>query len=112
MRGMNAQTGQALGGLQHLRQSIIDILSTPVGSRVMRRDYGSRLFELIDAPLTEATLIDLYAATAVALAEWEPRFRLHRVRSAGITEEGRTSLTLEGEYLPEGREVSLEGILL
>jgi phage baseplate assembly protein W len=112
MQGMNAQTGQLLSGLEHLRQSITDILSTPIGSRVMRREYGSRLFELIDAPVTQGTLIDLYAATAEALAKWEPRFKLNRVQSTGIAEDGRTSLTIEGEYLPEGREVSLEGILI
>ena len=112
MQGVNAQTGQPLGGLDHLRQSITDILTTPIGSRVMRRDYGSRLFALIDAPVTQGTLVDLYAATAEALAKWEPRFTLNRVQSTGVTEEGKTTLTLAGEYLPEGREVVLEGILV
>lgn len=112
MQGMNAQTGRQLCGLAHLRQSITDILSTPMGSRVMRREYGSRLFELIDAPVTQGTLIDLYAATAEALAKWEPRFKLNRVQRASIAEDGRTRLILEGEYLPEGRQVSLEGILV
>ncbi len=50
--GMNAATGRNLTGLDHLHQSIADILSTPIGTRVMRRDYGSRLPELIDAPMT------------------------------------------------------------
>ena len=36
--GMNASTGAALDGLDHLRQSIRNILSTPVGSCVMRQD--------------------------------------------------------------------------
>lgn len=112
MHGMDAQTGKRLEGADHLRQSIRDILSTPIGSRVMRRTYGSRLFALIDAPLTQGTLVDLYAATAEALAQWEPRFKLTRVHSTGARENGKTSLTLEGEYLPQGREVILEGILL
>ena len=51
MLGMNAHTGQSLSGLDHLRQSIADILSTPLNTRVMRRDYGSRLPELIDQPI-------------------------------------------------------------
>ncbi|MES9873156.1 MAG: GPW/gp25 family protein [Candidatus Sedimenticola sp. 6PFRAG7] len=109
---MNAQTGQSLSGLDHLRQSITDILTTPVGSRVMRREYGSRLFELVDAPGNPGTLIDLYAATAVALARWEPRFRLARVHRNGVSADGRTSITLEGRYLPEGRDIVLEGVEL
>jgi phage baseplate assembly protein W len=51
MIGMSAATGKALGDLSYLRQSIRDILTTPKGSRVMRRGYGSDLFELIDAPM-------------------------------------------------------------
>ena len=112
MTGMQTQTGRRLAGLAHLKQSITDILSTPVGSRVMRRDYGSRLFERMDAPLTKATLIDLYAATAEALARWEPRFRLNRVQHTGVRADGKVQLSLTGEYLPEGREVTLEGIVL
>lgn len=51
MRGMNASTGKELEGLNHLKQSIVDILTTPIGSRVMRRDYESRLLELVDKPI-------------------------------------------------------------
>ncbi|MEW7978507.1 MAG: GPW/gp25 family protein [Candidatus Sedimenticola endophacoides] len=54
MQGMHAITGQHLAGEAHLRQSIIDILTTPLGTRVMRRDYGSRLFELVDAPINRS----------------------------------------------------------
>ncbi|NJB67211.1 hypothetical protein GGQ74_000851 [Desulfobaculum xiamenense] len=111
MRGMNATTGRELSGIEHLRQSVRDILTTPIGSRVMRRDYGSRLFELVDAPLNGATLVELYAATAEALARWEPRFRLTRV-SAEATGAGHVSLDLVGTYLPDGREISMEGIIV
>ena len=56
MIGVDASTGRALDGMQHLGQSIGDILMTPMGSRVMRRDYGSLLTELIDQPIYNATL--------------------------------------------------------
>ena len=48
MIGMSAVTGKPLEGLDHLRQSIADILSTPIGTRVGRREYGSLLAELVD----------------------------------------------------------------
>lgn len=95
MTGMDAATGRALSGDAHLRQSIADILTTPVGSRVMRRDYGSRLMELVDAPLTRGTLVQIYAATAQALARWEPRLDLKRLR-ASSSASGRLRLLLEG----------------
>lgn len=39
MNGISATTGRPLSGIDHLRQSIRDILTTPIGSRVMRRLY-------------------------------------------------------------------------
>ncbi len=54
MRGTDANTGKALSGLEHLRQSVRDILTTPIGTRVMRREYGSQLYALIDAPLNRS----------------------------------------------------------
>lgn len=111
MRGMNATTGRDLDGEAHLRQSIGDILCTPIGSRVMRRTYGSRLPDLLDRPMTPELVVDVYAATAEALRKWEPRFRLTRVQQAN-TADGRMALDLYGRYLPEGRDVTLTGVVL
>ena len=80
MIGVSGSTGRELGGIDHLRQSIADILTTPLGSRVMRRDYGSLLPELIDQPFNDATRMRLFGATALALMRWEPRIRLIRVQ--------------------------------
>ncbi len=112
MRGINADTGKAIDGLDHLRQSIRDILTTPLGSRVMRRDYGSRLFELVDRPTSPALLVEIYAATAEALAKWEPRLALDEVRYDTIGSDGHVSLTVIGRYRPTGKPVTLEGIIL
>ncbi len=94
MSGMHTTTGRTLKGLDHLQQSISDILSTPIGSRLMRRDYGSRLFELIDLPTNHNTLLRLYAATAEALDKWEPRIKLSRVQ-IHLSELERGTLTME-----------------
>ena len=112
MSGMNVNTGKSLSGLDHLRQSISDILSTPIGSRVMRKDYGSRLFSLIDAPGNGDNLVQLYAAIAEALSKWEPRFKLSRVWASGINDAGQATVSLEGEYLISGKSVTLENIEL
>lgn len=81
MQGTNAITGELLSGNAHLQQSIRDILTTPLGTRVMRPEYGSRLFELIDQPWGENLKLELYAATAEALATYEPRLILDRVQA-------------------------------
>ena len=112
MRGMSAIDGRALEGADHLSQSIADILTTPIGSRVMRRDYGSRIPELIDQPITPRLAVELYAATAEALRRWEPRFKLTRVRLTDARA-GWVELTLEGEVRLqgfEGQTVTLSGL--
>lgn len=79
MIGMDRETGKVLQGANHLLQSIADILTTPIGTRVMRRDYGSRLFELIDSAMNKSGIMDIYAATVEALAKWEPRLSITKV---------------------------------
>jgi phage baseplate assembly protein W len=112
MIGVNNTTGQALGGMEHLKQSITDILTTPLGTRVMRREYGSRLFELIDAPINSGTVIDIISATADALAKWEPRLLVERVLVDNADATGRLELTILGKYLPDGHPIKLDGIVL
>lgn len=133
MPGTNAETGKELTGLAHLRQSVRDILTTPIGTRVMRREYGSRLMELVDAPLTPATLTEIYAAAAEALGRWEPRLRVERIRASaagggnsaagggnpaglgsldGGIAKGKVLIDLDGVYLPDGENVRIEGLLI
>lgn len=108
MIGMDAHTGQALSGDAHLAQSIADILSTPLGTRVMRRDYGSRVPDLIDAPANAAARVQLYAATATALMRWEPRLTVTRVALSGIDGmNGRWVLDLVGTRADTGDAVDL-----
>jgi uncharacterized protein len=111
MLGTDRNTGKPLSGLAHLRQSIADILTTPLGSRVGRRTYGSRLFALVDAPLTSATLVDIYHAAAEAIINWEPRLQVTSVKVAQVAS-GQLLLDVVGKYLPDGVPVTLEGIVV
>ncbi|WP_019833779.1 GPW/gp25 family protein [Sphingomonas sp. PR090111-T3T-6A] len=96
MSGVDRHTGKPLDGDAHLAQSIFDILSTPIGTRVMRRDYGSALFKLADAPFNPATQLRMYAATATALKRWEPRLALTRISIALGDVPGAFIVSLEG----------------
>lgn len=109
MRGIDAHTGKALEGLAHLQQSISDILQTPYGTRVMRRDYGSLLPYLIDQPFNPATRLRLFAATATALMRWEPRVQVSRVTMQLGDAPGQVVLTLDGTRIdtPVATSVSL-----
>lgn len=90
---MSRESGRELETeIDHIRQSIQDILTTPIGTRVMRREYGALLPQLIDSPFNEITLLQLYAATATALLQWEDRISLN---SVSISQVGRGSFELE-----------------
>ncbi|ABX35240.1 GPW/gp25 family protein [Delftia acidovorans SPH-1] len=96
---MNRHTGRRIEGMEHLRQSVADILSTPIGSRVMRRDYGSLVPALLDQPDNNATQARLRAAVASALMRWEPRIRLTRiVIERDPATPARADLTLIGTF--------------
>lgn len=107
MIGMNAATGRAITDTAHLAQSIADILTTRIGTRVMRRDYGSQLVDLIDQPGNPATLLLAYAAITMALIRWEPRIRLSRVQLTHLTSAGQWELTLEGTLVDRNEQLSL-----
>ncbi len=77
--GMSRTDGKLLNPSEHLRQSIHDILTTPLGSRLMRRSYGSLLPFLIDEPMSIATKIKMMSAIASALVQWEPRIKVRQV---------------------------------
>ncbi|SME96409.1 GPW/gp25 family protein [Desulfovibrio gilichinskyi] len=112
MKGVCASTGKHLDGIAHLRQSITDILTTPIGSRIMRREYGSRLFQLVDRPYSADLLVEYYSAVAEALQKWEPRFKLTKVAAADFKANGQIIIDLVGKYLPEGKEITLDGIVI
>ena len=97
MIGLNRSTGRTLADNDHLAQSIGDILGTPLGSRVMRRDYGSMLTDLIDQPANPITRQLAYAATAAALARWEPRIALTRVGVSTNNADGTMVIDIDAD---------------
>jgi phage baseplate assembly protein W len=107
MSGMNRYTGKLIvRDKDHVRQSIQDILETPIGTRAMRRDYGSRLFYLVSAPITNE--IDVYAAVAESLDKWEPRFELTEVKiKSDPKTRGRVEIEVNGNYLPSQQRLTV-----
>ncbi|EAA8957891.1 GPW/gp25 family protein [Salmonella enterica] len=77
--GMNQKDGQSITDTDHLRQSVRDILLTPQGSRIARREYGSLLSALIDQPQNQALRLQVMSAVYVALSRWEPRLTLDSI---------------------------------
>lgn len=99
MIGMNKQTGRRISEVEHLRQSINDILTTPIGSVVMNREYGSLLPELIDHPTNGANTLRMMSATVMAIGRWEPRVAISRVGCVLGDADGQSYIDLEGALL-------------
>ena len=100
--GLNRDGGHALTGFDHVRQSIGVILTTPIGSRVMRREFGSELFDLIDRPMTSRVILAIYAAAVQAIARWEPRYAITGCKLVEAEAGGVISIEFNGIYYPRG----------
>ena len=77
--GMSQSDGKAITDADHLRQSVRDILLTPQGSRIARREYGSLLSVLIDQPQNLALRLQIMSAVYMPLSRWEPRLTLDSI---------------------------------
>lgn len=97
MNGMDRHTGRALAGADHLVQSIDDILGTPLGTRLCRRDYGSLVPELLDQPNNELGRLRIFAAAAQALLRQEERCRVRRISLSAGTRPHEAVLTVSGD---------------
>jgi len=90
---MNINDGKDISEINHLKQSISNILTTPIGSRTMRRDYGSNLFNKIDHPVNGELIAEIYLDIVESLFIWEPRFELDQVAVQNI-ENGKITIDL------------------
>jgi len=104
---MNRHTGGAISEREHIIQAITDILTTRIGTRVMRREYGSLVPELVDHPFNDVNRLRVYAATVMALMRWETRISLSRVQFVGANMQGQASIDLEGTVVDTNEPLSL-----
>ena len=104
-QGMNRNTGLGISDTEHISQSMRDILLTPVGSRVMRREYGSLLSALIDMPQNPALRLQIMVACYSAIQKWEPRLRLTAI-SFETGDAGEMYVDITGMRTDTGASVS------
>lgn len=109
MAGMDRNTGALISGWDDILQSIRMILSTEIGERIMRRDFGSHVPTLLDTPQNMPTLVDVYVTIVEALEPHEiagrqygePRFALTGIVPDG-DESGTLTIALQGIEFPRG----------
>jgi len=82
-------------GPEKLKENIIHILLTGVGERVMRRDYGGGIRQLVHDPNNDALRAIVQHQIAKSIGQWEPRVLL---QSVTVTRQNGT-LVAEIQYV-------------
>ena len=99
--GRSLQTEQ-----QSIQQSLQDIITTPIGSRVMRREYGSLIFELLDQPINDSLVLKCYSAIYTAVTRWEDRISISQIFMSSVQGNGLT-FDIEGVSQISGQSMNL-----
>lgn len=95
---VNGRGGIALSRQeQDIDEAIRIILTTAIGERRMRPEFGSRLYELIFASLNATTLGLAEQYTREALYMWEPRIEVTGVE-ARIDPDSEARLLIDIQY--------------
>lgn len=103
--GTNRDGGQPLSGWDHVRQCIGRILTTRVGERVMRRQFGFGGLSLIGRRFTPRVIALYRLHLVLALEAWEPRVRVKTIAVSGTVDEirdGHPTVTVTVDYMPRG----------
>jgi phage baseplate assembly protein W len=90
-----AGTIRLITGSEEIDASIRMILSTIPGERVMRPEFGCRMWNLIFAPLTPGTLGQIEQYVREALDRWEPRIDVDRVTAVADQESAEVKVELD-----------------
>lgn len=105
MADISRYTGKVIDNLESAFQGVEIILSTRIGSRVMRREFGAGALELLGRAITPSLFAAWQQLVGTAIDLWEPRFRVRRVKPKGSAEElrlGHAGLSIEVDYRPRG----------
>jgi phage baseplate assembly protein W len=103
MAGVDRHTFQVTDNLTSALQSAETILTTRIGSRVMRRHFGGGVVEVLGRRLVIRTFALLEQLIGTALDAYEPRLLVRQVSFKGATSDlrlGNASFVIRADYRP------------
>lgn len=103
---MSRYNGSEISELEHIRQSLEDIATTPIGSRLMCREYGTLLASLMDQPIGQALYLKIYSTLYSAYVRWEDRIEISQISVAELNK-GQLILDVTGFLETNGNEVNM-----
>jgi len=105
MAGIDRRTGKGLSNYDHALQSVEVILSTRIGSRVMRRQFGGGVAEILGRAVTPPLFALFQQLVATAIDTWEPRFQVRNITPLGTVEQiraGQVGMRFDVDFRPRG----------
>lgn len=103
MAGIDRRTGRVIDNLASAYQGLEVILTTRLSSRVMRREFGGGVIELLGRLMVPSLFMAWQQLVATSIDLWEPRFAIRQLTPTGSVEEIRTGsagLHIEADYRP------------
>lgn len=80
---------------EDIRQSLIILLNTSIGERVMRPDYGANIENLLFETINVTTASIIINRIKRAILFFEPRVKVDEIDMGPITEEGKIEVTVD-----------------
>jgi phage baseplate assembly protein W len=103
--GLCRYTGKILRPTERLKQAIFDILTTPKGSRILNRAFGSNLYQMIDQNLDP---LSMSYEIADSIGRCEPTFKVKRVLVSTVDKAGKVAVMVSGVFGSEKKDYSFE----
>lgn len=94
-------------GPEKVRQSILIVLETEPGERVMRPDFGCGLRQFLMRPNTVATRALIQRQVELSLTDWEPRIRLTSVDVVPGDDPALVQIAIAYVHVRDGRRDNL-----
>lgn len=115
MVDFDRHTGQLIDNYASALQSVEMILMTRIGERVMRRQFGAGVLELLGRLMTPPLFTAFRILLAAAIDLWEPRFRVRRIELNGSVDalrSGSAGFAIEVDWRPRAHlgDPSVEGV--
>ena len=105
MAGIDRHTFGVIATLDSAYQGLEVMFTTRLASRVMRREFGGGIVEMLGRRITPPLFSIFQQLVATAIDLWEPRFKVRRIVLAGSAEEvrlGILGIQIEVDYRPRG----------
>ena len=105
MPGTDRYTGKRIDDYVSALQGVEDIFGTPLATRVMLREYGGGVIELLGRAITPQLFAAWQQIVGTAIDLWEPRFLVRQVQPSGSAEDlraGTAGLIISCDFRPRG----------